>query len=90
MNTLHKYLEQRKGILLNNVISTEGLYEAYSRFCEKNKETPLPLKEVEKRLDYEIRETKIWWENLSTFRCEQHIDHLNITKGGLYSFEGQN
>ena len=89
MNTLHKYLEFRRGILLNDTISTAGLYEAYCRFCKKKKETPLPLKEVEKTLDREIKHTKILWENLATFRGEQYIEHLNITKGGLYSFKGQ-
>ena len=71
MDMLYQYLAERKGTIIRGKIYTVGLYEAYCQYCKAKKRIPLPFKDVEEHLNAEIRQTKIWWESLTTFRADQ-------------------
>ena len=71
MDTLQRYLELRRGMLMVGQVTIEQLYEAYRRFAEKRDGFALTYEAVYPHLVQEIWQIRIWWESLATFRAEQ-------------------
>ena len=80
MNTFQKYLDSRQGILLNNNFDTKSLYRSYKRFARERGEEPLLYKQVENKLDLEIRRIQHHWNINETFRIEQYLDNYSLEK----------
>lgn len=78
MNTFQKYLDSRKGIILNNEFNTKALYRNYTQFAQERGEEPLLYKQVEKKLDLEIRRIQHHWNINEGFRIEQYLDNYSL------------
>lgn len=83
-NTLHKYLESRKGLLITGKITVGQIYEGYRRFAEERDGWALSYEAVAPHLYSEICYIRLWWQGTTTFRNEQLLANFNFETGEIY------
>ena len=74
MDTLNKYLESRRGIILSGNVTETQLYENYKRFAEERDGFALSYEAVRIKLRNEIWAIRLWWQEYQRFAIENFYD----------------
>ena len=71
MDTLYKFFEIRKGIVLCGNITEQQIYESYHRFAMKRDGFALSADAVRPKIHSEIWGIRLWWAAISPHMAQQ-------------------
>lgn len=77
MNTLARFMAQRRGIILVGKISENQVYESYRKFAIARDGFALSFEAVRPHLQSEIWGIRLWWAATSTYMAEFAFDNVN-------------
>ena len=76
METLRKFMELRRGIILVGNITEKQIYESYRRYAIQRDGYALSFEAVRPYIQLEIWQIRLWWGSVAGFHAEEYFANL--------------